>query len=36
LIRRVRAAEQETAEGGDRHRFKRYDDATAALCRFDR
>ncbi|MFK3985049.1 hypothetical protein ACI2K4_32350 [Micromonospora sp. NPDC050397] len=36
LIRRVRAAEREVVEDQERHRFKRYDDATAALCRFDR
>lgn len=33
LIRRVRAAEEAGAPGS---RYKRYDDATAALCRFDR
>jgi hypothetical protein len=35
LIGQVRQAEQADAHGHDRPRYKRHDDATAALCLFD-
>jgi hypothetical protein len=36
LIRRIRAAELDDRDGHARPRYKRHDDATVALCLFDR
>jgi hypothetical protein len=36
LIRRVRAAECADRDGTAQPRYKRHDDATAAICIFDR